>query len=109
MLDPLGRGQINRSINKISTDKNITVISITHDIEAAKQANRVIIINNGIVQREGRPEDVFLDQEFMEEMRLDVPFALKVSSDLQKSGYPINKTIDEEELVNQICQLNLKK
>lgn len=109
MLDPLGRGQINRSINKISKDKNITVISITHDIEAAKEASRVVVVNNGVVQREGRPEEVFLDQDFMEAMRLDVPFALKVSSELQKSGYNINKTIDEKELVDQICQLNLKK
>ncbi|MDD3027441.1 MAG: energy-coupling factor transporter ATPase [Erysipelotrichaceae bacterium] len=109
MLDPLGRGQINRSINKISKDKNITVISITHDIEAAKEASRVVVVNNGVVQREGRPDEVFLDQDFMEAMRLDVPFALKVSSELKKSGYNINKTIDEKELVDQICQLNLKK
>ncbi len=109
MLDPQGRGQINRSINKISKDKNITVISITHDIEAAKEATRVIIVNDGVVQRQGRPEEVFLDQEFMEAMRLDVPFALKVSSELKKAGYKIDKTIDEKELVDQICQLNLKK
>ncbi len=109
MLDPLGRGQINRTIKKISDDRDITVISITHDIEAAKEADRVIVINGGTVQLQGAPHEVFRDQEFMSSMSLDVPFALKLSADLKAAGYSIEKTIEEKELVAQLCQLHSNK
>ena len=84
------------------------ILSITHDIEEAAKSDNVVLLNNGHIISQGRPEDVLTNTKQIQSLQLDVPFAYKVSSELKKQGYKINETIDQEKLVKALCQLHSK-
>lgn len=109
MLDPMGRREINTLVKALSKEKDITIISITHDIEEAKNTDRVIILEKGRVVANGRPETILFDENNLIKYELDVPFSLKVANGLNALGVNINKTLDMEELIKELCQLNSKK
>jgi len=109
MLDPKGRNEINHLVYKIRKEKQMTVISITHDIEEAVKADRIILLNQGEIVQDGKPEVVLSDIMMLEKLGLNAPFAYLVSNGLKKSGIPVNAQIDEEKLVKELCQLHLKK
>lgn len=108
MLDPIGRREINNLVAELNKDKNITVISITHDIEEATNADRVIVLEQGKVVANGSPQKILNNEKKLLEYRLDIPFALKVSNCLEEIGIKTSKSLDMEELVKELCQLNLK-
>jgi len=108
MLDPLGKKEINELIQKIHKEKQLTIISITHDIEEVVHSDQVIVINDGKVVLEGKPEDIFKKEALLLELNLDVPFAYKLSKSLQKKGVKVNTHIDMERLVLELCQLHSK-
>ena len=86
-------------------DKDLTVISITHDIEEAFKSDRVMILNEGEIVKDGKPIDVFEDEDFIYKMRLEMPYVLKVKNDLAKKGIHIPKEIITiEELAEYLCQ-----
>lgn len=109
MLDPKGRNEINALVHQLNKDKNMTIVSITHDIEEAALSDYVILLSDGHVVDEGRPEEVLMKKEEIESLALDIPFAYKISHDLQKMGISITEQIDREKLVNELCRLHLKK
>jgi energy-coupling factor transport system ATP-binding protein len=100
MLDPRGRAEVIDTIMKLQEEANITVISITHDLEEAAKADRIIVMNKGEVYREGTPEEIFqLDEELLE-LGLDIPFPVKISKKLRENGVSIERHyLTEEELV----------
>lgn len=109
MLDPRGKIEINNLVHELNQTQNMTILSITHDIEEAALSDHVILLDNGHIIDEGTPEKVLTQKEELESIGLDVPFAYKISKKLHDSGYPIKPIINKEKLVKELCQLNLKK
>ena len=109
MLDPRGKNEINALVHQLNKDKNMTIVSITHDIEEAALSDYVILLSDGHVVDEGKTEDVLMIKDEIERLSLDIPFAYKVSEGLQKLGISITNQIDREKLVKELCQLHSKK
>lgn len=109
MLDPKGKRDINQLIKELNQNDDITIISITHDIEEAKDADQVILLNDGKIVDEGKPDKVLIDHERLKQLELDVPFAYKISKGLQELGIPIDEYIDTNSLLEKLWQLNLSK
>ena len=109
MLDPRGKIEINNLVHELNQTQNMTILSITHDIEEAALSDHVILLDNGHIIDEGTPEKVITKKEELERIGLDVPYAYKISKKLHDSGYPIKPIINKEKLVKELCQLNLKK
>ena len=109
MLDPIGKREINNLVRKLNKEKTMTIISITHDIEEAKNADRIIVMNNGKVIAIGKPQEILSDEKSLLKYELDIPFALKVANCLRKLNIETSRNLDMEELVKELCQLHSKK
>lgn len=108
MLDPQGKASINAQIKRLHDEKNITILSITHDMEEVAQSQHVIVLNHGVVEMEGTPKEVFAQEAMLKKMQLDIPFALKFSKAMQKEGFSSIHSLTLDEVVNQLCQLKSK-
>lgn len=108
MLDPQGKASINSQIKRLHDEKNITILSITHDMEEVAQSQHVIVLNHGVVEMEGTPKEVFAQEAMLKKMQLDIPFALKFSKAMQKEGFSSIHALTLDEVVNQLCQLKSK-
>ena len=109
MLDPQGKKEINELIEEIHREKNITIVSITHDIEEAVKSDYVIVMDKGKVAMEGKPEEILLREKELIQMQLDIPFTLKLKNELKKQGVNVETNIKMEGMVDALCQLNLNK
>lgn len=104
MLDPKGREEIMEIIRQLH-DEGITVVLITHFMDEAVQADRIIIMDRGHVLLDGTPEEVFAQEETLREASLDLPLAVELAQKLRKRGIKIPKEIiTVEGLVEFICQ-----
>ncbi|WP_186431347.1 energy-coupling factor transporter ATPase [Clostridium sp. BSD9I1] len=106
MLDPSGRREVVRTIKELNKKYGITIILITHYMEEAVEADRIIVMDSGKVIEEGSPREIFSKVETMKKTGLDVPQVTELAYELQKEGIHINSdilTIDE--MVNVLCQL----
>lgn len=108
MLDPIGKREINNLVRKLNKEKTMTIISITHDIEEAKNADRILLLNKGEIVSDDQPETLLMNEKLLLDLHLDTPFALKVSRKLKAQGIQINETLNVEELEKQLCQLHAK-
>lgn len=100
MLDPRGRAEVIETIMKLQKQDKITVISITHDLEEASRADRIIVMNKGEVYREGTPNEIFQMDEELIKLGLDIPFPIKMSNKLREKGISLDQQyLTEEELV----------
>lgn len=108
MLDPQGKASINAQIKRLHDEKNITILSITHDMEEVAQSQHVIVLNHGVVEMEGTPKEVFAQEAMLKKMQLDIPFALKFSKAMRKEGFSSIHALTLDEVVNQLCQLKSK-
>ncbi|WP_338450539.1 energy-coupling factor ABC transporter ATP-binding protein [Niallia oryzisoli] len=103
MLDPRGREEVLNTVRELKGDHNMTVISITHDLEEAAKADRIIVMNKGKLYREGTPEEIFQMDEELIELGLDIPFPVKMSKLLKEKGVEIDKPyLSEKELVTEL-------
>ena len=109
MLDPQGKDEIKKFIYHLHENKELTIISITHDIEEVSSSDHVIVMNDGKVVMDGKPDDVLYRTDELVKIQLYVPFALKLQSALAKKGINVGKCLDLESLVDEIWQLSLKK
>lgn len=109
MLDPLGREEVMNTVRELNKKEGLTVISITHDLEEAAKADRVIVLNGGRLYTEGTPERIFqLDNELLN-LGLGVPFAVQMSKLLADEGLELSQRhFNEEELVNELWTLNFE-
>ena len=106
MLDPIGRSEVMDTIRQLNAE-GITVIIITHFMEEAVQAGRVVVVNHGEVQMDGTPRDVFKHVEELKNMGLDVPAAAEIAYKLRQKGIPLpDDIITKEELGDALCRLN---
>ena len=86
MLDPRGREQVMQTIHYLNRNMGITVVSITHYMEEAAQADRVLVMSKGHVVMEGTPKEVFSQTEKVRSLHLDVPQAAELRDELVKAG-----------------------
>ena len=103
MLDPRGREEVLETVRALKDEKSLTVISITHDLEEAAKANRIIVMNKGEVFREGTPDEIFSMDEQLIQLGLDIPFSVKMAKAFREKGVPLSKHyLSEEELVTEL-------
>lgn len=108
MLDPKGKEEIKKTIHDLHSDRALTIISITHDIEEALNSDYVIVLNDGKLYKSGRPEDIFKDKEGIEAIGLDIPFTYKVAFALRGKGIMIRDVAKIEDLAEEIWRSSLK-
>ena len=110
MLDPKGRLEVISTIHKLHKEKKITVISITHDLDEAAQADRVVLMEQGQIQQIGTPKEIFKLGSKLVEKGLDVPFAEKLVEALRERGINVpEEYLDEEGLVEWLWTSVLTK
>lgn len=105
MLDPQGKASINEQIQKLHDERNITILSITHDMEEVAQSEYVIVLKDGKVEMQGTPKQIFEHKGKLKEMKLELPFALSFSEKLKNEGIFKDSYCTLEEVVNELCQL----
>ena len=93
MLDPKGRREIISTLHKLNKEKGITVILITHYMEEAENADRVLVMNDGEIIKDATPKEVFTDVELLKSVGLDVPQTTELLYNLQKSGFSVNTNV----------------
>ena len=110
MLDPQGREEVISTIMKLNRDYGITIILITHYMEEAVMADRVIMMDSGKVLVEGTPREVFSQVELLKQHRLDVPQATELIYKLKGCGYAVPQCVlNEEECVQALLKIMKNK
>lgn len=110
MLDPEGREEVIATIKKIKEKNNLTVLSITHDIDEAANANRVLVMRQGELVREGTPAEIFSAGPELIELGLDLPFPEKLKAALKQRGVVVPQAyLTEEGMVDWLWTSVLNK
>lgn len=106
MLDPSGRQEVMKTIKDLNKNSHMTIVLITHFMEEAVDADRIVVIDKGKIIKFGTPREVFSNVEVMKNIGLDVPQMTELSYELNKAGISMKKdilTIDE--MVDELCRL----
>ncbi|WP_434352023.1 energy-coupling factor ABC transporter ATP-binding protein [Trichococcus flocculiformis] len=110
MLDPEGRHEVIETIQEIKEKENLTVISITHDIDEAAKANRIFVMEAGQLTRIGTPQEIFSLGKEIIDIGLDIPFPEKLKYQLKRQGLEVPENyLTEEGMVNWLWTLLSKK
>ena len=105
MLDPQGRKEIVTTVKRLNKEKGITVIYITHYMEEALQADRIIVMGEGKIRMQGTPKEVFSRVRELHTLGLEAPLAAKIAADLRQAGLKLpHEIITNEELAESICR-----
>ena len=106
MLDPSGRKEVMKTIKRLNKEENITTLHITHFMEEAVDADRVIVMEKGKKLLEGTPKEVFSKIDTLKNIGLDVPCMTELSNLLKSEGLDIRDDIlTVDEMVMELCQL----
>lgn len=106
MLDPKGRREVIETIQQLKKEQNLTVISITHDIDEAAKANRIFVMQAGELKRIGTPEEIFSVGADIIDMGLDIPFPEKLKYQLARQGLDVPaEYLTEERMVDWLWTL----
>lgn len=89
MLDPMGRDKVMRTVHRLNRDCGITVAAITHYMEEAATADRVIVMSEGKIVMEGTPKEVFSQVDKLRELHLDVPQSTELCHEMTRAGMPM--------------------
>lgn len=104
MLDPRGRQEV-LDIARDLNAEGITVILVTHFMEEAAKADKIVVLDQGTIKLQGAPVDIFRESEILREISLGVPPAVELADKLRDRGIQIpDSIIDEDELVRFLCQ-----
>ncbi len=110
MLDPGGRKEVMNTIEKLNREMGITIILITHNMDEAIKADRVVVINDGVIYMDGTPKEVFSDVQRLRTVGLDVPQVTEVMYELHGMGMPVDYTeLDEKKCADALAELLRKK
>lgn len=104
MLDPRGRKGLLSVCQKLH-DKGMTIVMITHFMEEAALADRVVVLDGGRICLDGTPDEVLIQGKLLESLNLDVPFACSLSLALQEQGVSVKTCISSTELEEELCRL----
>lgn len=105
MLDPNGRKEVMSVLKKLNEEENMTVIHITHHMEEAADADRILVMDGGKLVMDGAPREVFADGEKLKEHALSLPVAAELADMLRKAGLPVRAVLSEDELLEEIWRL----
>ncbi|MGL5652599.1 MAG: energy-coupling factor transporter ATPase [Paraclostridium sp.] len=106
MLDPSGRKEVMKTIKRLNKEEDISIMHITHFMEEAVDADRVIVMEKGKKVLEGTPKEVFSKVEMLKNIGLDVPCMTELSKELKEEGLDIDGDIlTVDEMVVKLCQL----
>ncbi len=104
MLDPNGRKEVMGTIKKLNKDEGKTIVLITHYMDEAVKADRILVMSDGEIALEGTPKEIFRQVEKVKELGLDVPQVTELAYELRKEGIDIrNDVLSIEELVDLLC------
>ena len=99
MLDPKGRREVLETVHKLNKEEGITIVYITHFMEEAVTADRVVVMKNGVKLHDGTPREIFSHVDTLKGLGLDVPVASEIAFKLNEKGYEVGKSIiNNEEL-----------
>ncbi|MGB0089360.1 MAG: energy-coupling factor transporter ATPase, partial [Planifilum fulgidum] len=104
MLDPAGRERILEVVRRLN-EGGMAVIHITHSAEEAARAGRVAVLDRGRIVLDGPPEEVFLRDEELRHLGLEVPVLAELTGRLRRRGWPLSETLDPERWVEEIWRL----
>jgi len=106
MLDPSGRKEVMQTIKHLNETEKMTIVHITHFMDEAVNADRIIVMDDGQIVLEGTPKQVFSQVEALRKIGLDVPQVTLLSYELQVLGYDVtSENLTVNELVDNLCQL----
>lgn len=104
MLDPRGREAIMRVCESLH-ERGMTVVMITHFMDEAARAERVVVIDRGKVALDGTPQDVLVQADALEKLSLEMPLASELACKLRRLGVPASATVSVDELEEELCRL----
>ncbi len=106
MLDPVGRAEVLSTVKKLNRERGVTVVLITHHMDEAAQADRLIVMHDGKIVRDGSPKEVFRDVEGLRALGLEVPQPVALMYELRRSGVdaPLD-TLDADECAAALSKL----
>lgn len=109
MLDPLGRQIVFDTIKDIKQEDNLTIISITHDINEALESDRIVVMEKGKIVAVGTPEEIFAYGERLIDLGLEVPFSETLKTSLRDVGFPVPKEyLTDERMMEWLWIYNSK-
>ena len=110
MLDPVGRRDVLALAQKLNREEGITIVWITHFMDEAAQADRVVVMDDGRIALEGTPREVFVKVDKVRALGLDVPEMMQLSAELRAAGLSeiSNSTMTVEEMAEELCRLKSK-
>ncbi len=97
MLDPIGREKVMKTVRTLNKDYNITVVHITHYMEEAALADKVLVMNKGKIVMQGTPKEVFSQSELVKQYRIDVPQCTELCTQLTRAGFEMPKDVTTAE------------
>ena len=105
MLDPRGRQEVMETVSRLNQEKKITVVIITHHMDEAAQAQRVVVMHKGKVAADGTPREVFSQVELLHDLGLAAPETVELSWELNKQGFdlPLDR-LDEKECAQVLLE-----
>src|SRR6056297_248840 len=103
MLDPQGRKEVIETINFLNKEKNITIILITHFMEEASISDKVYVMNEGKIESQGPPAEVFEEIDYLRSINHDVPAVMEVANGLKSKGMKIPEILTIDGLVDALC------
>ncbi len=107
MLDPAGRQDVFTTVQRLNQEMGITVVWITHFMEEAARADRMIIMNDGGIALEGKPDALFQKVDTIRGFGLDVPPMVALAHDLRAGGLSLPKNVlTQNDMVEALCQLS---
>ena len=106
MLDPRGRREVIETISRLNKEKNITVVLITHHMDEAAKADRVVVLHKGQVKADGTPREVFSQVELLHDIGLAAPETVELCHAMNKLGFnlPLDR-LEPEECAQTLCEL----
>lgn len=106
MLDPKGREEVMQVVKQLNREEKMTVVHITHYMDEALDADRLIVMNDGKVVLDGKPADVFAEHKLLTKIKLGVPCVTRLAVTLAEAGIAVDPRITEEEaFVDSLCRL----
>ncbi len=106
MLDPKGKLEVNNLVHKLHKENQMTILSITHDIEEVVFSDYVIVMSDGKVQMQGTPQEILSKIKRLVDLSLDVPFSVKFYLAMKKLGIKLSDPFDLEGMVDELWELN---
>jgi energy-coupling factor transport system ATP-binding protein len=109
MLDPEGKEDINQLVHSLHQENQMTILSITHDVEEVLKSDHVLVMYDGEIVMDGKPSEIMLNEDVLTRLKLDVPYSVKLAKALDRYGIKIQDPTDLQGMLEELCQLRLKK